>query len=405
MAKRKNGKGGSTYGAGSVYPNPDGSWNAQIYIHGKLIRRREATRAAAETTLAALNDQKREGVDLKRGLQSLTTFADYWFREIYLQRTLAISSIKHTRDMLELHILPTIGNRPIMDVSHAECQQLLNDLRRRPKKKPLSAQTITHVHGVLVQIFDAAEAEHLVRWHPARALEIPKIVRIQKDAMPVAAMQRFLHSIEGHRNATAFHIMATLGTRLGETLGLRRIDCNADFTVIRIEQQIDYHTVTATDPKHGSKRPLPVPPRLAARLAAQWESVSPHADWAEHGLLFPSEVGTRMHPRNFERTWHGQDKVVIRKGKKEKVYYSGLRERGGLPEGTILHDFRKFVASQLEDCGVEQRTIGHILGHGAKNVTEKYILRSLPTMRRALEKLEAALWAEQEAADAGEILS
>jgi integrase len=64
-----------------------------------------------------------------------------------------------------------------------------------------------------------------------------------------------------------------------------------------------------------------------------------------------------------------------------------------LPDGTTLHDLRRFLATTLEDLDVGQRTIGHILGHGAKNVTERYIRRNLPTMRRALEKLEAVIWA------------
>jgi integrase len=52
------------------------------------------------------------------------------------------------------------------------------------------------------------------------------------------------------------------------------------------------------------------------------------------------------------------------------------------------------VERALEDLDVGQRTIGHILGHAAGNVTERYIRRHLPTMRRALERLERAIWEE-----------
>jgi hypothetical protein len=53
-------------------------------------------------------------------------------------------------------------------------------------------------------------------------------------------------------------------------------------------------------------------------------------------------------------------------------------------------------SSHSNDVG--QRTIGHILGHAAGNVTVRYIKRHLPTMRRALEKLERAIWEEDEMA-------
>jgi hypothetical protein len=54
------------------------------------------------------------------------------------------------------------------------------------------------------------------------------------------------------------------------------------------------------------------------------------------------------------------------------------------------------MATTLEDLDVGQRTIGHILGHAAGNVTEKYIKRHLPTMRRALERLEQAIWVAED---------
>jgi integrase len=112
--------------------------------------------------------------------------------------------------------------------------------------------------------------------------------------------------------------------------------------------------------------------------------------------LFPSEAGTPIQPRNFERTWGGQWKKIHRKGSVERTFFPGFKQRAKLPEETTLHDLRRFMATTLEDLDVGQRTIGHILGHAAGNVTEKYIKRHLPTMRRALEKLERAIWGESE---------
>jgi integrase len=104
-------------------------------------------------------------------------------------------------------------------------------------------------------------------------------------------------------------------------------------------------------------------------------------------LLFPSEVGTPQQPRNFERAWSGQWK-----GKDaRRRFYPWFKQRAGLPEETTLHDLWRFMATALEDLDIGKRTIGHILGHNARNVTEIYIKRNLPTMRRALERLEQAL--------------
>jgi integrase len=141
--------------------------------------------------------------------------------------------------------------------------------------------------------------------------------------------------------------------------------------------------------------------RLSACLRAQWEHVKvlrddPTPGWKDHGLLFPSEAGTPIQPRNFERTWSGQWKKVRWKGVVERKFFPGFKHTAQLPEETTLHDLRRFLATTHEDLDVGQRTIGHILGHAAGNVTEKYIKRHLPTMRRAPEKLEREIWGEAE---------
>jgi integrase len=80
--------------------------------------------------------------------------------------------------------------------------------------------------------------------------------------------------------------------------------------------------------------------------------------------------------------------------------YEGFKRRTGWPAALTLHSLRSFVATTLEDVDTPQRTISHILGHGAKNVTERYIRRSLPNMRRALERLEGMLWEGKHVAQA-----
>jgi integrase len=81
-----------------------------------------------------------------------------------------------------------------------------------------------------------------------------------------------------------------------------------------------------------------------------------------------------------------------RKGNVEPQFFPGFKQAAELPAETTLHDLRRFMATTLEDLDVGQRTIGHILGHAADNVTEKYIKRQLATMRRALERLKHAIW-------------
>lgn len=401
MAKRKP-KSKADYGTGSVYQDRDGSWRVAVRLKpgDKPTRRRAPDRQAAEALRQELIRQRDKGLDVIGGQQPVEAFTAYWFPEVYLQRARRERSNKHTLDMLELHILPAIGAEALNSITHADLQQLLNNLRRRPRPlKPLSAQTVHHVYSVLKQVFLKALQMNLIERDPTVGLELPEIVRRPKPVLTFEQVRQLLAVVGAHPHGTVYHLMAVLGLRLGEALALRRQDFSADFSEVTINLAIDFHSLALDTPKRESRRPLPVPPRLAARCRAQWESVKRQLDdptpgFENRGLLSPSEAGTPIQPSNFEKAWNGYTQRRQTKQGVKAYQHDGFRARAGLPAETTLHDLRSFVATMLESLDTGQRTIGHILGHGAKNVTEVYLRRHLPTMRRALERLETALWAE-----------
>jgi integrase len=103
---------------------------------------------------------------------------------------------------------------------------------------------------------------------------IPKIRRVQKPALTVEQIRALLAAVASTRYAPIYAVMAILGLRIGEALALRRIDFTSDFTEVKINQAIGYLSNEIGTPKSAeAMRHLPVPPRLAACLRAQWEYV------------------------------------------------------------------------------------------------------------------------------------
>lgn len=384
----------ATYGSGSVYQNKDGSFTVAVRLKSgaKPVRRRAPNRAAAEALRAEIVSQRDAGVDYAHGSNPVEDFTNYWYNEVYLQRGGQERSHKHTLDMLELHILPVIGTQALNTVSHAELQQLLNNMRRRTTGKPLSAQTVHHVYSVLKQVFGKAFATGYIPRDPTQDLELPEIKREKKPAPTVTQIHRLLDVVDTHPAAIVFHLMITLGLRLGEALAVRRADFDDAFTELKINQALNYHTAKAGAPKRQSVRLLAVPPRLAARCRAHWAVVMRRQedapDFANRGIFCPSEAGTPIQPRNFERVWAGQTK-------KEK-FFPGMKQRAGFPSTAVLHDLRAFTATMLVDLDTQPIVISQVLGHGAKNVTELYMRRHIPTMRRALERFEDMLWTNEQ---------
>ncbi len=64
-----------------------------------------------------------------------------------------------------------------------------------------------------------------------------------------------------------------------------------------------------------------------------------------------------------------------------------LKEQASPPEAVTLHQFRHTLSSLLDDLGASESVKQRILGHGPKNVTQRYTYASIETMRRYLDEI------------------
>jgi len=85
--------------------------------------------------------------------------------------------------------------------------------------------------------------------------------------------------------------------------------------------------------------------------------------WDEHGLVFASEVGTPLEPRNVNRRFYV------------------AREAANL-EWVRLHDLRHAFATFLLDQGEELRTVMDLLGHSTIRLTADTYGHVLPSRAR-----------------------
>jgi integrase len=148
-------------------------------------------------------------------------------------------------------------------------------------------------------------------------------------------------------------VALSYGLRTGEILGLLWDDVDLDKGFLRITgqvQTIDNKTIRTASPKtEDSIRELPLPDILIAVLRRhqqlqQLERSTMGVDWQEHGLVFPSNRGTPMVPRNLLR------------------HFKGLLRAANLPETTRFHDLRHSAASIMLAQGVPLKTVSDVLG-------------------------------------------
>jgi integrase len=86
--------------------------------------------------------------------------------------------------------------------------------------------------------------------------------------------------------------------------------------------------------------------------------------WRDHGLVFPSSLGTSMEPDNLDRSWHK------------------IRAAAGL-DWLRLHDLRHACATFLLASAASQRTVMKVLGHSQIGLTMNTYAHVLPEIERA----------------------
>lgn len=377
MARRRDKR--SRRGEGSVHQDKQGQWWAQVSDgHGRKIRRRAASREAAETIQTEMNRKKAKSIDMRKGMQSLEEFATTWYTKVKEPQGLKPKTLDHYRQMTEYYILTRLGNYALEAIAPEDVQDFIAWMLQRG----MSEQTIKHACGVLNQILTVAERWKYIERNPVGMIDIPKVRHHEPPAITMEQARQFLTSIEGHHLAPLYHLAIFLGLRRGELLGLRWVDVSWADNTIRIAQQVvatEADTRTITTPKSDrSARVLPLTPILAARLRAHWQKQTQRRITADirqaDALVFPGDHGKPIIPGSLSRQ------------------FKQLARAAGLGDDYHFHLLRHAAASFLAETDVNEAVIGAILGHSARTITRRYIQVSVATMRRAIEEVERRVW-------------
>ena len=152
-----------------------------------------------------------------------------------------------------------------------------------------------------------------------------------------------------------FTLVIGSGLRRGELLGLRWIDVETNAINVRQALKLKNNKITFGPPKtKSSTRRVPVSNDVIAALRAHEElqtaaKAELGGDYIDSDLVFATNLGTPMHPRNLERTWYRlQEQARVR--------------LGNLPHGG-LHTLRHFRASLAIRNGMDSEMLSERLGH------------------------------------------
>ena len=273
---------------------------------------------------------------------TLAVFVEEWRRDVAVN--LKAGTVRVAESNLRAHILPKLGTLTLAEINTKVVQSFVAHLAQGGRSK----KTILNVLATLSSIMRTArDWEYACGSFRLSALTLPRdgVKKEQRSFSDEEARQIITEAVEPF--STIYAVIAVLGLRPGEVLGLRVCDVDFEKRIIRVRQSVDSATRKPQAVKSkASSADLPMPKELEARLRAHLSRRTGKSE-----LLFHNRNG-----RPFSA-----DKL------REKQLHR-LLDRLGIPRGG-LHSFRHGAASALLADGATMAVVQRQLRHSDPRIT------------------------------------
>ena len=364
MAKKKR-----AAGEGSIRKTPSGRWCADI-MDGYTDDGKRNMRYLSADTKGELLDQIRNirnnmdaNIHLDKSL-IFTDWADRWYADYKSQVAASTySGYKYTLKLLK----GAFGGRTLAKILPID----INAFQDQLVEDGYSLSQIRKCRAMLIQIFDAADANGLVLRNPARkakvlkAKNLPKKIK-KKDAFRSSEVNLLMELLPDDLTGNSIRLLLGTGMRVQELLSLTKNDITADGSLITINKAVktvDGKAVLGDPKSELGNRVIPVP-----------SLYRPYAVYLrEHG------AAAYLWSQDKQGTLYGV-------GSFRRRYYTALRQVQGvrrLPPHCCRHTY----VTQLQAKGVALETIAALVGHASIETTGEYLHIAPETLMKAADTL------------------
>lgn len=342
---------------------PSGRYQAAYIGPDDRVHKAESTFGAKIDAEAWLTDRRRE---IDRDLWSpratpeaktakrkadvkFRQYADRWLETRTVRgRPLKPRTKEHYRAILDDHILPTFGPKPVRDITmQAVDRWYAKTLTDHPTMR-------AHCYSLLKTILETARTrDRLIDSNPCVIRGAGTTERIIK---PRAATLEQLDIIVGEMpdNLKLMVVLATWAAlRFGELVELRRGDIDLVDGVIRVRRaavRVDGGWKVGDPKSDAGRRDVALPPHI---VPAVTDHLLNHVGKQKDSLVFPAKSGGHLQPSTFHRHFYrGRDKAMR----------PDLR----------LHDCRHTGAVYAAQAGATLAELMSRLGHSTPQAAMRY---------------------------------
>ena len=360
MGKRGNGE-------GSITRRKDGLYMARYTVQTatgvkrKTIYGKEREEVAEKLVDALSNRNK--GLVFDAGSQTVGEYMERWL-QTSAKGSVRDSTYESHRNQVERYVVPAIGRVKLKRLSAMQIQGMYRAMLDRG----LSPRTVQYTHAVLHRALRQAVRWGLVARNVSEDVDRPRLRREEIRPLNRDQARHLLKTAgeSGDRFEALYVLALHTGMRPGELLGLKWEDVDFDKGGLQLNRALAGKNLTAPKTKR-SRRRIDLSAASIAALKAhrkrQLEERMRRAGlWRDHGLVFPSTVGTPLSHRNVVRA------------------FKDLLKRAGLPQSTRLYDLRHTCATLLLGSNVHPKYVQELLGHASIALTLDTYSHVLPGM-------------------------
>src|SRR6266852_2658982 len=351
--------------------------------YGGEYRTRRSIQPFVDELLAPLNS----GLLNPQSTMLVTEFVDKVYLSEYVKKNLRAASVKQYKDVWENHLKPRMGKLTLRSFRTVHGEQMLAKIA---EQSALGRSSLRHCKAFLSGAFKQAKRLGILEGlNPIQDVSIPQAPEPEEtyayDPGEIKAMLAVLREPAW----TVVLAAALTGLRKSELRGLEWE--NFDGKELSVKHSVWNSTVN--EPKtNRSKAPIPVVKQLAEALEAHKLRMGKLAV----GTIFQAGNGKPLNLDNLVR------RVIVpalsicsicKKREDEHKPEGHIFQRNeSLPHWHGWHAFRRGLATNLHDLGVDDKTIQAILRHSNIGLTQNIYIKSLDERRvSAMDSLSEKL--------------
>jgi integrase len=270
--------------------------------------------------------------------------------------SLSPSTLREYRRLLEKIILPQFGSAKVRAIRPSDLDSFYANLRKRGVRgRPLSAQSVHHVHALIRRLLNQALKWGWILTNPAINASPPRVDRVELEVPDVETVTRIINFAQ-ERNpdvACFLRLAAVTGARRGELCAIRWRDFDKKGTLSIRHSIVDGRTdelIEKSTKTHASR--TIVIDVLTLRLVDSQRERSEERS---------KQCGRKFSRNNFVFA-SSLDGSAPWRPHRVTLAFRRLCDDLGIAD-VRLHDLRHFTATQMLASGVPVKTVAGRLGH------------------------------------------